>query len=327
LIEEALFSTAMNSYYQTKRAKRKFTFVSERSAGKIGSRTRYTPKVGIVVLNFNGLDCLSECLLSLEKLQYDNFTVIVVDNASVDGSFERAQKMFPSFFYLSQKENRGFAGGMNAGIEKALAEGADYVWLLNNDAEAEENSLSLLVRASEEDSSIGAISPLIREKQSKQIWFAKGKIDFLRMRVIHVEPNEQDWKKMSFPSEFLTGCALLIKREAFEKIGKLDERFFLYYEDADFCLRLKEAGFKRLVATRAVVLHAERSNQNPAKLYYLVLSGLRFFKKHASFLGQIYFVMYVTIRRIKNGLDIWQGRDEARSVRRAYEDFYHGTRP
>lgn len=287
------------------------------------------PKVGIVVLNFNGLDCLSGCLRSLGSLQYKNFSVIVVDNASTDGSLEKAQGDFPDYSYCPQKENRGFAGGMNVGIEKAIADGAEWVWLLNNDAEAEDTSLVELMKVAtgETPRVVGALSPIIQEKDSNKIWFAKGKIDFFRMRVIHEEPETEDLKKSSYESEFLTGCALLISRNAIEKIGKFDENFFLYYEDADYCQRLKEAGFNLLVVPSARVFHAERSNYNPTKVYYLVLSGLLFFKKHADSLEQIYFAMYVTIRRIKNSIDIWRGRDEARNVRRAYDDFYHGTRP
>src|SRR6185369_7026443 len=205
----------------------------------------FLPQVSIVVLNYNGEDCLLACLRSLWNISYDNYSVLIVDNGSTDNSLEEAKKEFPAFAYLSLPKNRGFAGGMNEGIRVAEKEGAAWVWLLNNDAVVENDCLSLLMEtATLNTRRIGALSPVIYESQTDKLWFGKGKIDFLRMRVVHEEPTAKETTETFYPSAFLTGCALLINAKVFEIIGTLDEAFFLYYEDADFCLRLKKAGWR-----------------------------------------------------------------------------------
>lgn len=282
-------------------------------------------KVGIIVLNYNGEDCLLRCLESLQKLTYTNKTIIIVDNHSTDDSFQEAKKMFSDFGYIENPENYGFARGMNQGIKMALKEGAEAVWLFNNDALAEPESLRLLVaEASHFSLGTGALlSPLILESQTKRIWFGKGRVNFFRMRAEHMEPSARELALNSYSSDFLTGCALFITRSVIEKIGLLDERFFLYYEDADYSFRARKAGHACRVVPNARVWHREKSRFNPEKLFHLVYSGLIFFQKNTPRRFRAYLSVYVTIRRIKNALDLLLGREEARLVRRAYERFYH----
>jgi GT2 family glycosyltransferase len=169
----------------------------------------------------------------------------------------------------------------------------------------------------------GLLSPTIYDSVTKKLWFGKGKIEYTRMRAVHVKPSHGELSSGAFESEFLTGCALLMSRPLVEAIGYLDERFFLYYEDADFSLRAKEAGFSLVVVPEAKVWHAEQSNQSESKLYHLVLSGLLFFEKHGKGLWKPYFFVYGTIRRIKNRSDLLFGRKEAPLVRLAYNNFSH----
>lgn len=282
------------------------------------------PLVGIVVLNYNGRDCLFRSLASLRRLRYQNFFVVVVDNNSQDGSLQLAKREFGEFSYLENKENAGFAAGMNVGLREVFTlRQAAWAWLFNNDAIADENALTNLIEAAREEKSAGLLSPAIFSADTEKLWFGKGRIDSLRMRAVHEIPTTKEWGRRSYPSDFLTGCALLIKKEVFERVGPLDPRFFLYYEDADYSLRSKKSGFRTLVVPGARVVHQEQSQKNPQKLYYLVLSGLLFFQKHASFWQKPYFFLYGTIRRIKNTLDSMRGRDDALVVRRAYHDFYH----
>src|SRR3989344_5741559 len=127
----------------------------------------------------------------------------------------------------------------------------------------------------------------------------------------------------AYASGYLTGCALFIKRELIDAIGFLDERFFLYYEDADYSFRASRAGFACLVVPGARVWHSEASRSNPQKTYFLVYSGLLFFQKHASLIMSNYLAAYVTIRRVKNHLDRLRGRGgAAEDVHRAYEHFF-----
>ncbi len=279
------------------------------------------PKVGIVVLNYNGASCLSACLWSLRAQSYASFFVLVVDNHSTDDSFDQAKVQFPEYTYIENERNLGFAAGMNRGIREALAQGAQMVWLLNNDAEVMPECLARLVKIGQEGKS-GLLSPIIVDEHNTP-WFEKGIISYPRMRATHIASTEVERRTIAYESEYLTGCALLIKNEVVETIGYLDERFFLYYEDADYSLRAKKAGFRLLVVPGATVKHRELSRQSDTKLYYLVLSGLHFFHKHASWWQRVYLGAYVTIRKAKNCLDILLGRQGSRSVRRAYNQFSH----
>lgn len=281
------------------------------------------PLVGIVVLNFNGEDGLIPCLHSLHALDYQNFFVVVVDNASQDRSFEQAKERFPQDVFIAHETNRGFAGGMNTGMKLAFERGAEFVWLFNNDALATPQALTVLIAQAQAFPHLGLLSPLILESHTHDPWFAKGKINAFRMRAVHQTPSLEESTRAWYESEFVTGCALLIRRSVFETVGSLDERFFLYYEDADYSVRAREGGFQVGVVPRAKVYHAEQSRVNPEKLYHLVLSGLLFFEKQASFWQKPYFFIYGTIRRIKNIFDRMRGRAGARAVYRAYQEFYH----
>ena len=284
-------------------------------------------KVAIIVLNYNGKSCLLGCLKSLEKLQYRNKEIIVVDNASQDGSLELAKANFPRFSYIRNAKNLGFAGGMNVGLRAALKRGAHWLWLFNNDAEAEENTLSVLMRETEKHPQGGLFSPVILENISGKVWFSGGKINYWRMRTEHNLSSITLSSRQTKESEFLTGCAMLIRSSVLGEIGLLDERFFLYYEDADLCLRALQSGFKNFVVPQGLVWHAEKSRTNPKKIYHLIFSGLLFFHKHASWYARLYFWVYVTIRKMKNCLDMLLGKEQAFVVRQAYDDYASGKPP
>jgi GT2 family glycosyltransferase len=281
------------------------------------------PRVGIVVLNYNGSSCLPQCLQSLNRLAYTNKEVIVVDNNSADTSFDTARRDFPHFTFLHNTENGGFAKGMNEGMRLALSHGAHYCFLFNYDAEVDARALTKLVAVAEKHSRAGLLSPVVYNGDAT-VWFAKGKIDFLRMRAAHKHPSGEELASEAYLSDFLSGCALLIKKELVEKIGFLDERFFLYYEDADYSLRARQAGFLCLVVPGAKVWHREVSRENPEKIYHLVYSGLLFFRKHTPPLLRPYMAIYATLRRVKNTLDRMLRRKKGASeTYRAYEKFYH----
>jgi len=283
------------------------------------------PLVAIIVLNFNGRTCLLPCLQSLQGLSYSNFFVVVVDNASSDHSLEDAEAQFPEHAYLKNEKNMGFAGGMNIGMAEAFGRGAEWVWLFNNDALSTETALTELISVATSRLTLGLASPIVRDRDTLTPWFEKGRIDWLRMRALHSSPSQGERAQEAYPSDFLTGCALLVKKGLYEKIGGFDERFFLYYEDVDLSLRARQAGFEVLVISKAVVTHSEQSATSKQKLYYLVLSGLFFFQKHQSFWQKPYYAFYLIARRIKNSSDVWLGKPSALSVKQAYNNFLHGN--
>lgn len=278
------------------------------------------PKVFAIVLNYNGKDVLLSCLDSLYKSDYSNLEVIVTDNNSKDGSLEEAREKFPRFHFIKNSENLGFAAGNNVAIRFALEKMADYVFLLNNDATVEPDTISKLIQVSQKEPSVGILSPVILSSDKSRVWFAGGTILWSKMRANHIlkvlssDPYETD---------YLSGCAILVRKDVFKKIGLLDETFFLYYEDTDFSHQAKMAGFKIKIAPSAIVYHAEKSEHaNPAKLYWLVLSGIIFFKKNSRGLRGLWISFYLALRKLKNRLTIKINPDpETLEVYRAYEDY------
>ncbi|MGK2848584.1 MAG: glycosyltransferase family 2 protein [Minisyncoccota bacterium] len=282
------------------------------------------PKVGIIVLNYNGAEYLLACLQSLYDLEYPYKDIIVVDNNSDDQSMAMAQHSFPQLSFIKNEENYGFARGMNIGIIHALTRGAEWCWLFNADAKADRQSLKCLILASRQSASV-LLSPTIFETQRNRLWFAKGRVNFFRMRAEHVLPTKEECGMDQYPSDFLTGCAMLIHRDLIKHIGFLDERFFLYYEDVDYSLRARQAGFIPRVVTDARVEHSEVSQMSPRKTYFLVFSGLMFFQRWTPVCMRPSMWIYLGLRIIKNSVDRgWKQDPVTRSVSQAYKDYFYG---
>lgn len=270
------------------------------------------PKVFIIILNYNGKDVLKDTLESVYKLNYPNYQVVVVDNDSTDESFEDARFTYGKFNFIKNSHNIGFAAGNNVAIKWSLEKMADYIFLLNNDAIIEKNCLLTLIGEAEKNSKVGILSPIIYKEDNKQVWFSGGKINWIKMRAEHTISIKE--------TQYITGCAMLIRKEVFKKIGLLDEKFFLYYEDVDFSFRARQNGFKLKIVPQAKVFHFEKSSKNLNKIYYLVLSAILFFRKNSNFILKIYIEIYLIMRRFKNWCDISRGKniEKAFLVKKAY---------
>lgn len=278
------------------------------------------PKVFILILNYNGKKVIQKCLTSVFKNNYPNFEVVVVDNNSTDGSLELAKANFSKAIFIKNEENLGFAAGNNVGIRFALEKMADFVLTLNNDTEVAPDFLTKLIDITKKDEKIRVLSPVIFKNKTEQIWFSGGKIKWLKMRVDHMQ------KIMTadfYESEFITGCSMLIGAEVFKKIGLFDEDLFLYWEDADFSFRARKAGFKSGIVSASQVYHYESSERyKENKIYWLVISGLMFFKKNTPIWMRPWMKIYLRSRKIKNWLDVkFKRNDLALTVQKAYKDF------
>ena len=278
------------------------------------------PKVFIIILNYNGKETLLECLQSVFQIDYPDREIVVVDNNSADGSLELAKKFYPRAHTIKNDKNIGFAAGNNVGIRFALEKMADYIFLLNNDAEIEKSAISKLVTLAQNNKEAGIISPIILKGKSNKVWFAGGKIKWLAMKTDHFAvPLAENPHK----TDYISGCAMFVKKEVFKKIGLFDENFFLYYEDADFCWRARKERFESYVVPSAKVYHFERSEENKkAKIYWLVVSGIIFFKKNAPAFLKPWISFYLLLRKIKNWRDVnFKNDDIAKVVRKAYRDY------
>lgn len=257
-------------------------------------------KVALVIVNWNGIDDTRRCLASIRNMRHDliELEIIVVDNGSTDESVARIAKEFPEVRLLLLDTNLGFTGGNNAGIKYAMLNNADYVWLLNNDTIVDQHALSIL--AAFEDPKVGIAGSKIffaagheyhkkrysASQQGKVFWYAGGLVDWDNMYASHRGVDEVDngQYEAAEPTVFVTGCSMMIRRSVIEKIGVLDDRYYLYLEDLDYCLRARNAGFSLIYYPRSIVWHVNAGSSggagNPLHDYYItrnrLLVGLRF---------------------------------------------------
>ncbi len=217
----------------------------------------------MIILNWNRKDDTIACLRSVNEVKYSKLSVVLVDNASRDGTVESVTASFPTVKVITNSENLRFAGGNNVGIGYAMQNGADYVLLLNNDTEVAPDFLSELVKAAESEREIGMAGPKIYYHDNpKRIWFAGGKIEFWKGWISHIGIRECDRGQYDTLKQvdYLTGCCLLVKRNVIEAVGTLDESYFIYGEDADWCIRASRAGFKLAYVPSSVIRHKVSSS-------------------------------------------------------------------
>jgi GT2 family glycosyltransferase len=235
---------------------------------------RRDPLVFIVVLNWNGLTDTLECVRSLARLEYSNTHILVVDNGSRNEEAARIEAALPAVTVMRYSENLGYAGGNNCGIRFALGQGADYIWLLNNDTTVSSTCLTELISAGEQRPDVGLLSPVVYKHGSEcEIRFSGAILD--RRREEHqtlraVDDMETASKKGPI---LLFGTALILKRKAVDAVGLLDERYFAYHEDVDYCLRVLAAGLRTLVVPKAKVYHKVGRSlgpESPIREYLLV---------------------------------------------------------
>jgi len=195
-----------------------------------GLRVR-DPLVWAVVVNWNGREVLEPCLRTLLASSYQNLSVLVVDNASSDGSAQFVRQEFPSVRLVEQSENLGFAAGVNAGLELALDEGAEYVLLLNNDIELDVNAVSALVDAARAHPRAAFTGPLIYSADRPSvIWSAGGAVSFWTCSIHHLGLREEDVGQYADVREvgYVTACAVLASAEAVRVVGMMDEGYYMY---------------------------------------------------------------------------------------------------
>ncbi|KEO73629.1 glycosyltransferase family 2 protein [Anditalea andensis] len=233
------------------------------------STLKTTPSVAIIIVNWNSYAHTRGCLASLRKVSYNNFKVVVVDNGSQDGSDKKLEDEFAEIILLRNNENKGFTGGNNRGIAYALDQKFEYLMLLNNDTEVEPDFLDELLKVIEGDTSIGAIQPKFYFLNNKdRIWNAGGIIIKSIGLIRTIGENKKTKGKYNQPkeTEWITGCCFMVRAEIIRNIGGLNDRFFMYYEDVEWSLRIRDAGFKLEYCPSAVVYHeAGMSNKNKLK--------------------------------------------------------------
>lgn len=285
--------------------------------------------MAIILLNYRGAADTLSCLASLETLSGNHTKIIVVDNASNDGSVEQIRQAHPNFHLIASDTNLGFSGGNNLAIDEVLrSEQFDYIWLLNNDTTVESDTLKELLAMAHRhpDTLIGS---LIRYPDGR---FQRVGNRFVKNRG-SIKAYAEDRLEDGQVVEALTGCSMLIPTKVFQTIGLLDEQYFLYFEDNDFCFRAREAGFESRVALKSIVFHQEGAStgkNRPLVTYYYQRNRLLFARRFVSLLNRLTLELYTHWRLVrstikatlKNNADI-KAHDRAFSL--AVKDYQQGV--
>lgn len=246
-------------------------------------------KVFIVVATWNSESYLSDLFHSLREMDYpkDSWNLVVVDNGSRDKSLEILrswQIKMPNFLTIIQNEqNRGFAAGNNQGIKYALKNGAEYIALINDDVQVEPNWLNQVIATMEKDEKLGLVQPLItRHPEQNKINSFGNKLHYLGFGMsagdgVKMKDYFENNKSENYEPAYVSFACVVIKKEIFEKIGLLDEKYFSYHEDSDFCLRARLQNYKMLVTKAAIVHHAYKFPTKKNKQRYFWMEKNRFY--------------------------------------------------
>jgi GT2 family glycosyltransferase len=244
------------------------------------------PGVTFVVVNWNQRQLTLDCLASLQQQDYQNFAVVLLDNGSKDGSVAAIREAYPDVTVLENGRNLGIAAANNRGIQHALACGADYVFLLNNDTAVDPHMLSQLLAVAESEPNIGMTAPtMLYFDRPEFIWCGGNEIDWrtgatTRLRAdMHISATRE---LHSEDIDFITSCAVCIKKAVFDGVGPIDERYFIYYEETDFFIRARSNGWRCVYVPSAMMWHkvsATMGLDSPRSDYYMVRNKYLFLAK------------------------------------------------
>jgi hypothetical protein len=212
------------------------------------------PKIIVVIVNWMRPDDTLACLESVYQASLEGLACIVVDNGSTDDSIQRIKHAYPQAEMLALPENRGFAGGYNAGIQRALETGASQIFLLNNDTILDKQAIPALAQSGWDV----AIPKIVYHQDPERIWSAGCTWRAFPPSVIMIgygrNANHSRYNR-AYPLEYATGCAMMISRDALQLVKGFDERFTSYMEDYDLSFRLRQQGFTLGYVPEAVVMH------------------------------------------------------------------------
>ncbi|HHS95872.1 MAG TPA: glycosyltransferase family 2 protein [Phaeodactylibacter sp.] len=294
--------------------------------------------VFFVLLNWNQYSLTAQCIRSLQNLQYKDYQILVIDNASSDNSADLLQRDFGHQIKLIRnQENLGFAKGNNIGIEHALAQKAQYIMVINNDTVVDSDFLEPLLQTIKSSSTIAVVTPKIYfMHQPRTIWAAGGEINW-HLGIAHSRGKGQKDSGQfdrQEPVDYATGCAMLFSRASLEKVGLFDDSYFAYFEDADWCVRAKKQGFQIVYVPESKIWHVagastRKNKKKPGKrtspsVYYLnARNNLWFIKRHTTGLIRftalisyvfryllLYMGAFLLLRRWKKANAIWKGVQE-----------------
>lgn len=243
------------------------------------------PAVTIVIVNWNKRKHVINLLDSLRSIEYDNYSIVIVDNASSDDSVVAIRGHELPLLLLENRENLGGTGGFNAGMNHAIGHlSQDYIWLLDNDAEVLPGTLGELVALMERDKTIGIAGSCIMCPEDHGLIVEAGA--FVGWRSGTSDPHLRYHRIDSCQGarvidvDSVAACSALVRAEVVRRVGVMDERFFLHWDDIDYCIKIRNAGFRVVASLDAPVFHGAEKGYSPITLYYDFRNALLFQAKH-----------------------------------------------
>lgn len=280
--------------------------------------------VSIITINYNQTQITCELLRSLSALTYTNYEVIVVDNGSTENPEQIIKQQFAHVQVIVSPTNLGFSGGNNLGIKHAKG---DYFFLVNNDTELTPNCIEQLLAMYQKIPDLGIVCPKIRYFEAAQPiqyvgYTPLNPITARNHTIGQYEPDTGQYKQAT-PTPYAHGAAMMVSRQAVEKVGMMPEEFFLYYEELDWSEQMRRAGYKIYVEPNATVFHKESvstGKDSPLKTYYLTRNRILFMRRNANNLHWTLFLCYTALvivpknlftlalhRQTKHLKAFWQG--------------------
>lgn len=267
-------------------------------------------KVSVITVNYNQTTVTEALLRSLTvKNRYENTEIIVIDNGSKDNPISLWENRYPNIRFIRSETNRGFAGGNNLGISEAKG---DYLFFINNDTEVTPGLIPTLVNTMESHPEVGMISPKIRYFHAPDIIQYAGftPMNYFTCRNLCIgqfEKDEGQYDKQKGPTGFVHGAAMMLPRAVVDKVGPMPENFFLYYEEMDWCEKVKKAGYPIWFDPEAVIYHKESvsvGQKSPLKEYFMNRNRILFIRRNAPGTAQFFFYLHfclaVTPRNLFN---------------------------
>ncbi len=243
------------------------------------------------ILAWNQLQETRECLDSLFAMDTQPYSVVLIDNGSTDGTSEIIHREYPEVIIIRSEQNLGVAGGYNLGIKYALEQGADYVLIMNNDVVVQPDFLTQLLLVANNEVDAGIIQPKIYNyyRDNTLLWIVGARWRQFPPAIKMIGYNQPDGDAYSYVRqlEFVPSCVLLLARQAIEKAGMFDEQYFFYFDDWDFSIRVRQAGFNIYFAPEAKMWHkvsvSTIKNDKPSKWWYIM--GQSSVKFHTTYQG------------------------------------------
>lgn len=253
-------------------------------------------KVSVITVNFNQPKVTEELLGSINS-DYPNIEVIVVDNGSKYNTVPEWEIKYPDVKFIRSETNLGFAGGNNLGIKHAIG---DYLFLVNNDTEFTPGLVETLVKVLDDNESVGMISPKIKYYNNKNLIQYAGYTEMnfytCRNRCIGLrETDNGQYDHITGPTAYCHGAAMMLRKEAVDKAGLMNENFFLYYEEVDWCEHIKRAGYQAYVCTDALIYHKESvsvGKKSRLKEYFMNRNRILFTRRNAPVFKRLFFYVY-----------------------------------